>query len=408
MKKVLTISIILIMMLGLGFCGINNNDATVANAAIFDIPASITGDTSGRALDDTILSNIDLLFFDPAREQIKATDQWAGELRDLIATLENNGVFDYAEVWEGTVNSDEHVKWTPPAAEGDPYLLEYWGSDNKKIFELTFDTYTKDPLHVAGNIIMDYTTQDGWADGNVKMLRIDFDSNSDDNNTKYIKVSASGFKSVETDTEQKGILKAWRNAEGITDVVCSISVNDITYLNYEEVSEDRFYIYSAKGVAENASMALALPQTGYTADNTIFSGADTLGALTKEYVADIVRADTVAITAFESTDPPLLDGNGDYTTQEIYDAVSAYFDTLSETDDRYDEIETWLYVMDCVNAIHFEVSDYVGYGDEGTDYAPATFDNYYNLAELPTFDIAEADVTGLTIAFADASDYVAE
>jgi hypothetical protein len=417
------IVMIILITLSLTFCFPKPDDNTVANASIFDIPDTITG--TGRLMIDgrEITPGTKAFvgsFFSYAREQILIADEVASQVRDWIAALERLNIFQLTEQYTTETEEGDIVRWTP-GTDGS-YLLEWWKKQSddslKKLMEMNFSEYdnTTTPITVAGTVIIDMTASDEpdpTQGKNADWVKITFDNDTDDGR-KYMKVEVDEYQGENLDPDpvdyQETILEAWKDEDGMVEVIGATSVPGVSVLNYAEEQELRYYLYEGKGDSEKAVINLAMPLDTYDTADVFDIFENTVGGVIREHEADRLRdnamtnwnislikilADLGYLTVSQgevTQDPP------NPTTNDIYDAIEqVYEDGVIQDPDTEEDVENYLYLMSVYNPAFFDTQSYTGFGDG--DYVPDDVDTYPDPASLPDLTFGKTDVDDLLIEF---------
>jgi len=401
--------------------------ASVADTAIFSIPAPFTGEdsTAAREITQSTMDTIDG-FFGYARYQIWYADTVIDAVKSMIMALETAEVFEATESFtmelSGTSNAGDIVEWTVGADE--TYLLEWWklqaDSSFLKYLELQFDEYEIEDgtLTVAGSAIAYIPANDAITlfegfQQNGEWVMVDFDSDSDDAGTAWMKVSVTGFLANNLDPVEAGgdadetqccIIEISRDSEGSYEIVGCTWVPGTSHLTFSESEyENRYYLYTGVGTTETATMNLGMPADEYETA-TAFDTDAAIGGVIKEWYADYLRDEAVddydtsvlkiladysliTITGSVSIDP------ANPPTADIYDAIDAAYTANSS-------LESWenaLYLMEVENPVYFEAGGYIDFGAEAPEGYPATGD-------LPALDVTQNEIDTLIIAFSSPGD----
>jgi hypothetical protein len=421
LSKILVISLIITMMI-FSFCNPNPGDNTISGSAVFSIPKTITGTSRDLFNGKEITSGTEQfigMFFSYVREQILIADSIAGQVKDWIVALESYKVFQLTEPHTTQNEKGDIIRWTPNTTSGE-YLLEWWAvqdsdSSLKKLLEMKFTEYdiNVDPIKIAGTLIIDVTAsneQEPLNGKNPDWYKITFDS--DVQGKKYMKIEADEYLigDLEEGTDyQETILEAWKDSNGMVEVLGATSVPGTTVLNFEESPELRYYIYEGKGNEEKATINLAMPLDSYTASGVFNDFENTVGGILREYQADNARNEAVnnwtgsliqilsALGYLSVTEGTVAeDPSPNPTTTELFNAIKDLYESGDITNPDDEElVENWLYAMSVENPAYFDDKSYTGFGDG--DYAPADVDTYPT--DLPELTINSTDVDNLAIAF---------
>jgi hypothetical protein len=436
MNNKLRISLILIIILAtmiFSLCNPNPGDNTVANASIFDIPDTITGTSralvGGKEITPGTKAFVEL-FFTYAREQILIADDVASQVRDWIVALENLDVFNLTEQYTGETDNGDIVRWTPET--DGTYLLEWWKKQDsdgtlKKLMEMDFSEYdnTTGQYIVAGTVIIDMTASNepDPTDGSKRpeWIKITFDSDTDDGR-KYMKIEVDEFQGPELiDPDpidyQETIIEAWKDENGMVEVVGSTSVPGVTTLSFAEEEELRYYLYEGKGNDQKAVINLGMPLDSYDPATVFDTFENTVGGVIREHEADRMRDTAIndwdnslikllSLLNDPDTSTPYLNvTQGDIsqdppvpTTNDLYNAIEeVYNDGIITDPDALEDVENYLYMMSVTNPAFFDTQSYTGFGDG--DFAPDDIDTYPDPNTLPDLTLDNTAVDGLTIAF---------
>jgi hypothetical protein len=459
-SKILLILTILIFSLSFILCNPEEpaND-TVAAKAIFDLPSTMTGDTTAgaalqvnRSITPTpeTKQNIDS-YFNLARTQIRMGKDLANTVKGWISAIEDAGFFDLTTNYEGVLegeNAGDKIKWTVGNGTDFEYRLEWWKDNSPnfdKFLEITFYEYTnlEGAITVEGEVVANLNADTSIDAANTywdlpELVRIEFDSDKDGNGTQYMRIELDEFiYTYDTDVfdpadKQELILIAEKDANGIVTITGVNSGNGSKVLNYDGDPsdygqiEERYYIYVGKGDSDTATLSLAMPKDTYT-PSTVFTTAEhTIGGVIKEYVADELRYDTSDGGNYSNsifywldyieTNPPVSDTNyfaGDYSsgnidfdligtsespsTNDIYNDLIKAYDAGYGTTEQREEFAQVIYKMGVANPAYFISGGYDSFGST----APS---GYPTASELPDFTIDETTINDLTINFLDATN----
>ena len=409
----------------------NTDDAgtgeDVAETAIFDIPSSMTGVSEGtgsiRELSAGTVATVNG-FFSHVRFQIWFASTWSRIVRGLIYALEHNGVFDATSGFTTVLGSPyegDKIRWS--VLGDDAYLLEWWRSGSggtfQKYVELTLDEFSRNEgtVLVRGDIVVDITanTDIALVDGfsrNAEWVRVEFDSQKlDRGGARWMRVIATGFQHESLDPSrltvpaptdyQECVIDVTLDADGMVTLSGSTSVPGTTQLSYSsDEYEMRYYVYTAKGNADRATINLAMPLDTYNAAEVFTTFENTaIGGVISEYFGDLLREDgTFGASAghqilgalmfaqpYSNAEPPTP------TTAEIRAAINTVYDQhpAAVGEDLYT-------LMNIENPVYCVQSGYVGFGSEAPAGHPAA-------SELPQ---ASEIITQSTINGVDATPIV--
>lgn len=438
MKKILFILSIILTLIAFS-CTMGDEDntpaePTLANAAIFAVPATMTGANAARSADRAITASTNASigsFYEYARDQVHFANEAAQSIKTLIADIEGSGAFglESSIVAEDQTTGDR-IAWTVGA--NNDYTLEWWraqtGGTFLKLLELQLDEYVVSESSIAaqGYVIFfpgaDADMLNDWH-GHPGWIRVDFDS-SNDAGLQYLKVQMEDFMAEnlyydlsDQPLKQRGILEAWKDSDGYVEVISSVRVPGFSDLNYELAggsaaeTETRYYIFSGRGNGSVATVSLAMPVGAYAeTDNSVFD-SDTIGDVISEHVADQLRADDWGPAGEGHTVLDILDafdnavdwgGSGTYSsshppTAEIASALETVYNGLADDHPNKEDIENILYFMSVENPAYFNESSFVSFGSTVPTGYPAAGD-------IPVMNLTNAMVDDLNLGFDSAGD----
>jgi len=431
--KRLMIVVVIITIFSFAGCDItgtddDNGDDTpqytdVSDSVIFAVPDSIKGDSS-RGQRAITASSKDIVdgFYDYARFQIELSDTFAQFIKSLINSLESAEVFTYEEDFTVTLsdteNSGDVVKWT--VGENDSYMLEWWKKQSddtfKKYLELDFSKYLNGETFLArGHIILFVSANENISvpegfQKNPDWVKVEFDTNYNDTDTKWMKIAITGYQVNGLDPTQSGltaadyensIIELTKSSNSEISITGCTYVPGTTHLTYNNTEyENRFYIYSGMGTSDKATVKLAMPKDSYDYSTVFSQTSNTIGAVIQEWYADSLRdnydssSDSDVLYLLDFYDYLSLDRTVT-NTDPAYPATSTIVSAVSNacTDNPDNEyLENADYLMSVSNPAYFTTTGYSSFGDTVPD-------GYYTASELPEFSVTETEITGLEINF---------